>query len=419
MYHRVRTMGGRWSRSRTLIAAGAAALVAIFALQVLESYQYDVLYLRLLTQTGNAFAARLACSIVFGAHRQLESAVNHGELYIWGLGRNFSIDRQCSCVTTNWIFKQSYSSRACFQGHRLGCHLMQENSSSCKPPDTQNFARGQNIVSWKKSSKGLDTSRLEEIVGAHFADSRLASRAFLLIHKNQIIFEQYGEGFNENTRLHGWSMTKSLLNALIGVRLRQGKLGFEGMDSRMSQFLDLGKFPGLKGTTIRDMLHMSDSLDFDETYLPGSKVLEMLFLRPSATSIAAGLKRRQGKKAQRCFQYSSLTTNLLSRALRSTFENRSSYFEFADELFETLGMESAGIETDGDGVLIASSFGWATARDWARFALLYSNNGQWWKNGNGYIAEGELFPVLPEGWVNFSRTPAPTSRGIYSAHFWL
>ena len=63
------------------------------------------------------------------------------------------------------------------------------------------------------------------------------------------------------------------------------------------------------------------------------------------------------------------------------------------------------------GVLIASSFGWATARDWARFGLLYAYDGMWW---DAYSTEGarRTTEILPPGWVEFSRTPAPTSRNV-------
>ena len=71
---------------------------------------------------------------------------------------------------------------------------------------------------------------------------------------------------------------------------------------------------------------------------------------------------------------------------------------------------SAIIERDAKGTFVGSSFMYATARDWARFGLLYANDGVW--NGNQRI--------LPEGWVKYSRTPAPKAcKGNYGAHFWL
>jgi CubicO group peptidase (beta-lactamase class C family) len=78
-------------------------------------------------------------------------------------------------------------------------------------------------------------------------------------------------------------------------------------------------------------------------------------------------------------------------------------------LFNKIGMRSALIEPDPYANFVGTSFGWATARDWARFGLLYLNDGLW---------QGER--ILPEGWVQYTRTPAPAAKlKHYGALFWL
>jgi CubicO group peptidase (beta-lactamase class C family) len=71
-------------------------------------------------------------------------------------------------------------------------------------------------------------------------------------------------------------------------------------------------------------------------------------------------------------------------------------------------MNSMVVETDLAGNYVASSYAWATARDWAKFGLLYLHNGNW--NGE------ELFT---KKWVDYVTTPTPTSNGTYGAQFWL
>lgn len=72
-------------------------------------------------------------------------------------------------------------------------------------------------------------------------------------------------------------------------------------------------------------------------------------------------------------------------------------------------MESAVMEVDPSGNFVGSSFCYATARDWAKFGLLYLNNGNW--NGK------QLFP---EDWVKYTTTATPKSdMGQYGGHFWL
>ena len=83
------------------------------------------------------------------------------------------------------------------------------------------------------------------------------------------------------------------------------------------------------------------------------------------------------------------------------------------------------METDATGTFVASSFSWATARDWARFGLLFLNDGIWkhaeHPNDNERKKNGKplLNRVLPKGWVSYSSTPTPTSCGLYGAHWWL
>jgi CubicO group peptidase (beta-lactamase class C family) len=72
-------------------------------------------------------------------------------------------------------------------------------------------------------------------------------------------------------------------------------------------------------------------------------------------------------------------------------------------------MNSAVMEPDASGTFVGSSYMYATARDWARFGLLYLGDG---------VYNGQR--LLPEGWVQRTVTPAgPAARGQYGYQFWL
>ena len=72
-------------------------------------------------------------------------------------------------------------------------------------------------------------------------------------------------------------------------------------------------------------------------------------------------------------------------------------------------MYSAVMEPDASGTFVGSSYTFATPRDWARFGLLYLQDGVW---------QGER--ILPRGWVKYSTRPTPQApRGEYGALFWL
>ena len=109
--------------------------------------------------------------------------------------------------------------------------------------------------------------------------------------------------------------------------------------------------------------------------------------------------------------YSSGTTNLLMLLMKSYFPTQEEYLDYLNkELFNKIGAYSFLIEPDASGGFVGSSFGWATARDWARVGQLYLNGGSW---GNEQI--------LPADWVEFvQQEPSdPEAKDLYGGQFWL
>ena len=117
------------------------------------------------------------------------------------------------------------------------------------------------------------------------------------------------------------------------------------------------------------------------------------------------LSKKPGKK----WNYSSGTTNILSRILRHAIDDDQHYWSFPSRaLFGPLGMTTAVLESDNSGTLVGSSLAWASGRDWARFGQLYLDQGSW--NGK---------QLLPANWVQQARTASRGSKQAYGAHWWL
>jgi CubicO group peptidase (beta-lactamase class C family) len=205
--------------------------------------------------------------------------------------------------------------------------------------------------------------------------------------------------------LPGWSATKTWTDALLGCRVREGKLD-------PAAPLPVPEWPaGDARATLRldDLLRMQSGLAWNESYeSPDSDVLHMLFACGDGAALAARQPLRSAPRTQ--FVYSSGTTVLLCRVLRSTFATDADYWAYPQRaLFDRIGMHSARIEADPSGTLVGSSFGYATARDWAKFGQFYLQDGVW---------NGER--LLPAGWVTQARTPTPThARGGFGRHLWL
>jgi CubicO group peptidase (beta-lactamase class C family) len=223
-----------------------------------------------------------------------------------------------------------------------------------------------------------------------------------VVYDGKIVGEQYAPGFDKNTVMLGWSMSKSLTAALIGILVKQGKLNPDAP----------APVPEWKGTdkeqiTLKQLLQQTTGLDFKEDYTSPSEVTNMLFKKGDMAAFTAKLPLKN--KPGTTFNYSSGNSNILSRIIRQTVGEKD-YWSFPyTALFQKVNMYSVLLEPDASGTFIGSSYSYATARDFARFGLLYYNNGLW--NGE---------QLLPDNWVKETIQPASAdNRNHYGYQFWL
>ncbi|WP_300027970.1 serine hydrolase [uncultured Maribacter sp.] len=245
--------------------------------------------------------------------------------------------------------------------------------------------------------------KLEVAFENAFKDAEQKTRSLLVIHKNQIIGERYIDGFTKETKILGWSMTKSILATLYGILEYQDKI-----DMDYKPFSDEIRIKNPKtNITLDHLLRMQSGLEWDENYFKISDVTRMLFLDSDMT--LAQRNKKVVAPPTEIWNYSSGTTNLLSGILRDQFKSHQEYLDFPyKELIDRIGMNSMLLETDLSGNYILSSYAWATTRDWAKFGLLYLNRGEW---------NGER--IFSESWSDYVSKPTINSNGTYGAHFWL
>ena len=251
---------------------------------------------------------------------------------------------------------------------------------------------------------GIDRGALTEIAGKLMDDTAYGGIpfAFLVLHKGIPVAETYRPGLGKDTRFLSWSMAKSFTNAIAGVLTGMGK-----MDVLEPAGIEEWKDDERSMITLNDLLQMQSGLEWNEDYGSRSDVNLMLFDEGDMSRFA--VTRPMEHPAGTQWKYSSGTANILTSLIRNEFDSDTSCYAFVhDNLLEKIGITDAVFEVDPSGDLVGSSFLYATARDYARFGLLYINDG---------IFCGER--VLPEGWVNYTRTPASASDGKYGALFWL
>lgn len=350
-----------------------------------------------------AYKAKMLCSEVLLAHRDSDAVLTELEIddlkplrYI-----SASVDmpaRRATASVTGLVRHE-----AVYQDER-GCVLQ-------SGPSTRASVASQNNEGGPDETLVSDTNRaLEPVLDRAFAEPNpqrsRRTRAVVVVRDGRIVAERYAPGFTKDTPILGWSMTKTMINALVGILVKEGHLAVD-RPVPIAEWRHAGD--PRHAITLDQLLRMSSGLRFDESaWNPVSDVTFMLLGTPDAGLYAA--QKNLAAAPGSVWQYSSGTTNIISRAIRSVVNDDAAYTDFPRRaLFNRLQMSSAVIEADASGAFIGSSFGYATARDWARLGVLYVNDGVWREER-----------ILPEGWVTYTRSPAPADPlKRYGAHVWL
>ena len=361
------------------------------------------------------YGSKVMCSAVFDGGRN-ERQVRDQDLSAYMMRMaDFHVDYIDSSVTGS-IF--GFGKRKAIYRNGLGATLISELNE--KNIRSQRFilpakpVANTDTIPWPMGDKlcdtfpkAIDSFKLESAINKVFVEEDtilpVRTRAVVVVYDGQLVAEHYAEGFSAKTKLAGWSMTKTVTGALIGILVKQGKLSV-GTPAPVPEWQTVGD--PRHSISIENLLQQRSGLDFDETYYRASDATRMLFQKSDMAAFTAShpLKFKPGS----VFHYSSGNSNILSRIIRQTVGD-SQYFSFPyKELFYKLGMYSAVLEPDPSGTFVGSSYMYANARDWARLGLLFLNDGVMNKDR-----------ILPEGWVAKSTMPVSSDQRGYGYQIWL
>ncbi|MBT8397183.1 MAG: beta-lactamase family protein [Gemmatimonadetes bacterium] len=237
--------------------------------------------------------------------------------------------------------------------------------------------------------------------------------SLLIVHRGEIVLERYAPGVDMFTKTRTWSTAKSIAVTLIGMLADQGRmeldkpLGFDWLPRASSPDSD----PRSK-ITLRHVLNMSSGLyPVDNSgleYATGSG----LAYWAGASSVRGALRRAVIREPGTHWDYENYETLLAVYAMKEALGDPQAYLEFPRKaLLDRIGMRNTLLSVDRFGDFILSSQVYTSARDLARFGLLYLQGGLW---------DGER--LLSEEWIDFVRTPAPSTAGRgnqYGGQWWL
>jgi len=280
---------------------------------------------------------------------------------------------------------------------------------------TQLWPMGDRIANDAARSQ-IDQAKLGAAVAAAFDPPDGLTAAFVVAHKGRIIAERYQAGIDHTTPLPGWSMGKSVTASLLG------RLIYDGYDRSLELFSlapvaewQQAEDPR-RGIRVADLLRMSSGLRFvapqDPDFNAARGYPDHLYVYTGAIDAQQWAISRPAQwlpnTVGRYRNSDPLVLNaLIKRAVVARGEEYLSYPQ--RQLFDKLGIRHFVLETDAYGNFLLQGYELGGARDWLRLGLLYLQDGIW--NGQR---------LLPEGWSDFARTPAPAwSQPIYGGMFWL
>jgi CubicO group peptidase (beta-lactamase class C family) len=341
------------------------------------------------------YNAKIACTCIYEGNRSLEN-VQENELGYFPISlASIDVDKTEKSVTAS-VFGMK-KARAVYKPG-VGC---------VRVYGKDDFGVSLSIPS-EPSSLGLlvdDTNSnadLKKIADGYFQDEATKTRTILVLKNDTILYERYGEGLTESTPQLGWSMTKSITNALVGIVMKKGLINVN-----KGPLFPEWENDERKRITLQHLLQMNSGLNWEEDYESISDATQMLFL--SEDMMENMLDNKAEFPPTMDWEYSSGSTNLILGYLRNLLGDEV-YHNFPEkELFSKLGMSTAFIETDEAGNFIGSSFGYASGRDWARFGLMYLNEGM----------SQDSIRILPEDWVNYTGHPVSSSILYYGSQWWL
>ena len=252
------------------------------------------------------------------------------------------------------------------------------------------------------SEVNVSEKKVKTLFDLSFADS--ATQAVVLIKDGYLIGERYAEEFDASSFGTSWSMAKSFYAALVGISIDRGEIN--SLDDKVGLYLDYFNDERSE-VTIRDLLIMSSGLEY-----PENQHENMFFLYDQLDyAQQIGMEKEPGT----LFEYNNINSMLLGDILQKVTGKRADEL-LVERIFSRIGINESTLWKDGAGNVLTYCCIDMSARDFSKFGLLFSRNGNW--DGEEIISKDfvdetftQVWDVTPQWWTD-------TERG-YSLHWWV
>jgi len=396
------------TRKNRIIILVSATLSGALALAAVRAHDVPRVATGFVSHTlcSAAFVSRVNPDQVYA--ETLEAMPGVG-LIAWAL--DYQIDREARQVTTTLL--GGGQSRAIYR-EGLGCYLAQggEAVDVSLPPVGGEVRAGLPEIAGASPVEPANPE-LRLALDRAFAEPAQPpfrhTKAVVVIKDGRVIAERYAPGHGIETPMLGYSATKSVISALTGILVRQGKLALNE-PAPVAAWQNPGD--PRHAITIDHLLRHTSGLAMGSSLNASlasafAAVNRMKYIEHDMAGFAqnSDLETAPGS----AWSYHDGNTIILSRLIRDAAGGHAvDVLRFARrEFFEPLGMRNVTVEFDATGTPEGSSQMLAPARDWARFGQLYLSDG---------IVAGRR--ILPEGWVQYSAALTPGAWPGLGAGFW-
>lgn len=267
--------------------------------------------------------------------------------------------------------------------------------------DNQNIEVSNNPQAWpnhKAYNSVTETKRLSK------ANKDWGSIAYVIIKNDSVWFENYYDGFNEDSKSNSFSMAKSYVSGLMGKAIMQGHI--KSLDQPVCDFLPAFCDGTAAKIKVGDLSSMASGTNWDEAYYSPLSITTRAYFDDDLAKVMNGLK--VVNEPGTAYKYASGDTQMLAMVIeKATGKPLYEYFE--ESFWKPLGSENETlwqVDSEDHDLVKAYCCIASNAKDFARFGKLYKDHGKW--NGkqildSAFIAKSVVprFPESPEygyGW---------------------
>ena len=230
--------------------------------------------------------------------------------------------------------------------------------------------------------------------------------AYVIIKNDSVWYEEYFDGFNEDSKSNSFSMAKSYVSGLMFKAIQDGYI--KSLDQPVCDFLPAFCDAKAKKMTVGDLSSMASGTNWDEAYYSPLSITTRAYFDDDLAKVMNGLK--MDTEPGQAFKYASGDTQMLAMVIeKATGKKLYKYLE--ESFWKPLGSENDvlwQVDSEDHDLVKAYCCIAGNAKDFARFGKLYKDHGKW--NGK---------QILDSVFVAKSITPRFAESPEYGYGWWM